>query len=173
MRTKKLTFMALLIAASLIVFVIEAQIPPLTAIPGIKIGLSNVFIVFTLWIMGAVPALTILVIRVLLGGFLIGQPATIIYSMVGGLLSLVISIVIKRLFKENTMWALSAIAGVLHNIGQLLVAVLVTGTPVILAYASVLIISGIIAGSFTGVCAQLVIKRLRRIGKLPWSNYVK
>ncbi len=173
MKTKKLTLMALLIAASLIVFVIEAQIPPLTAIPGIKIGLSNVFIVFALWTMGAAPALGILIIRVMLGGFLIGQPATIIYSMAGGLLSLIVSMGIKKFFNEITMWALSAIAGVLHNIGQLLVAAFVMGTAFILAYAPVLIISGIVAGSFTGICAQLVIKRLVKIKKLPLTDFDK
>ena len=173
MRTKKLALMALLTACALITFVIEAQIPPLTAIPGIKIGLSNIFTVFALWIMGPVSALGILTIRVILGGLLTGQPATIIYSMAGGILSLVVSIAVKRLFKEDSVWALSAIAGVLHNIGQLMVAVWVTGTAAITAYAPVLIISGIAAGSFTGLCAQLVIKRLRTIGRLPSSKYDK
>ncbi|MBE6948853.1 MAG: Gx transporter family protein [Ruminococcaceae bacterium] len=170
MKTRKITLMALLTAAALITFVIEAQIPPLTAIPGVKIGLSNIFTVFALWTMGPVPALCVLVVRVLLGGFLTGQPAAIIYSMAGGLMSLGVSIAVKRIFNENSLWALSAAAGVIHNMGQLLVAVWVMGTVTIAVYAPVLIISGIIAGSFTGLCVQLIMKRIRKIGKLPSST---
>lgn len=163
--------MALLTAAALITFIIEAQIPPLTVIPGIKTGLSNVFTVFALWTMGAAPAVCILMVRVLLGGFLTGQPATIIYSMAGGLLALCVSIIIKRAFRENTMWALSAVSGVLHNMGQLMTAVIITETTALFAYAPILIISGIIAGSFTGICAQLVIGRLTKSGLLPLSKH--
>lgn len=170
MKTKKLTLMALLVASALIVFVIEAQIPPLTAIPGIKLGLSNVFTLFALWTLGPLSALSVLIVRVLLGGFLTGQPAAIIYSMAGGLLSLLVSVGIKRFFKRNSIWALSAIGGILHNLGQLAAAIFVTGTTAIAVYAPILIISGIIAGCFTGLCAQLVINRLARIGKLPFFD---
>ena len=85
MKLKKLTFCAVLTAAALVTFVLESQIPPLTAIPGVKLGLANVFTLFALETLGAGWALALLLVRVLLGSIVTGQMTALIYSLSGGL----------------------------------------------------------------------------------------
>ena len=159
-RLQKLTRCALLTAAALVVFVIESQIPPLTAIPGIKPGLSNIFTLFALQVLGPGWAFSLLLIRVTLGSVITGQMMAFLYSMAGGLLAFAVMAVLRRM-PEKKLWVASVFAAMAHNIGQIAAAVAVTGTKEILYYLPVLLLSGIISGSFTGVCAQLVLTRLR------------
>lgn len=161
MKTKNLTKAALLTAVALIIFVIEAQIPPLTPIPGIKMGLSNVVTVFALFSLGPFYALVILLARVLLGSMFAGQMTALMYSLAGGLLAYLVSAALRPLFQERQVWVVSALAAVFHNIGQIAAAVWITGTPEIVVYLPVLIISGIVTGAFTGLCAQQLLLRLK------------
>ena len=166
-KLNKLTTTAILTAAALVVFVIEAQIPAFTSIPGIKLGLSNVFTLFTLYAVGVPWALALLLIRVLLGGLLTGQAAAILYSLAGGLLAFGAMLLGRKLLPEKQLWVVSVFGAIFHNIGQLAAAVAVTGTSEILYYLPVLLISGILTGAFTGLCAQLVLRRLRASRFLP------
>ena len=164
MKTKNLTTAALLTAVALIIFVIEAQIPPLTPVPGIKMGLSNVVTVFALFSLGPFYALVILLARILLGSMFAGQMTALMYSMAGGLLAYLVSAALRPLFKEHQVWVVSGIAAVFHNIGQIAAAVWITGTPEIVVYLPSLSISGIITGVFTGLCAQQLLLRLKNKG---------
>ena len=165
MTTRKLTKMALLTAVALIIFMVEAQIPNPVAIPGVKLGLANVVTVYALFALGWKEALMILVARVFLGSVFSGQMMTFFYALGGGLLCLASMAVLKKFVTEKQMWACSALGAVFHNLGQLIVAAFITKTAAVFAYLPLLIVSGILTGLFTGVAAQAVFLRLKKIVK--------
>lgn len=165
MKTKNLILTAILTASALVAFTIEAAIPPITPIYGIKLGIANVFTLFALYALGRRQASAVLFIRILLGSIFTGQLVSFIYSITGGVLSFVLMILLKRFFSLNRVWVLSVLSAVMHNIGQLLAAVLITGTAQIFYYLPVLLISGIIAGALTGLCAQLVLIRFKKLSE--------
>ena len=101
---RKLTFCAVLAAVALMLFVVEAQIPPLTAIPGVKPGLSNIVTVFAVFALGWSWALAILFVRILVGTLLVGQFVSLMYSLAGGLLAFLLAVIIRRFFTEKQMW---------------------------------------------------------------------
>ena len=162
--TKKITKAALLAAIAVIIFVIEAQLPPLTSIPGIKMGLSNVITILAVYALSPLYALAILLVRIVLGGLITGQVMAIAYSLAGGLAALFVCIILRQFIAASQMWAVSAVSAVFHNAGQIAAAVVITGTPAIVSYLPALIISGIIAGIFTGLCAQFAYSQLQRLG---------
>lgn len=162
MKTKKLILTAVLTASALVAFTIEAAIPPLTPIYGIKLGIANVFTLFALYALGTPQAAAVLFLRIILGSIFTGQMVSFIYSLAGGLLSFLLMVLLKRFFPLKQLWVLSVLCAVTHNIGQLLAAVLMTGTVQIMLYLPVLIAAGIVAGAFTGLCAQLVLIRINR-----------
>lgn len=163
MRVKRLVFTAILAAFALVSFVIEMQIPPLTPIYGIKLGVANVFTLFALYALGRKEALSVLVIRLALGTIFAGQVLSFIYSLCGGFLAFLVMILLKKFFPKKQMWALSAVAAVAHNIGQIIAAIFITGTIEIAFYLPVLVISGIIAGVLTGLCAQTVLLHIDKL----------
>lgn len=163
MKTKNLILTALIAAFALVAFAIEAAFPPITPIYGIKLGIANVFTLFALYSLGRWQAAAVLGIRITLGTIITGQAVSLVYSLCGGLLSFAIMILLKRYFPLKHLWALSVLCAVAHNAGQLTAAVFMTGTPLLWYYLPVLIISGIIAGALTGVCAQLVLIQLEKI----------
>ena len=154
-KLQKLTLAALLTAAGLVVFVIEAQLPPLTAIPGIKPGLSNVFTMLTLFWVGPGWALGTMLVRVSLGSLLTGQTMAFFYSLSGGFAAFLVMWALCKPLGEQKLW---------HNLGQMAAAVFISRTSAILYYLPVLLVSGIVTGIFTGLCAQLVSKRARQAG---------
>lgn len=162
MRAKKLTRMALLTAIALAIFAVEAQIPLPIPVPGIKLGLANVVTVAALYWMGAGPALGILVVRVVLGCLATGQVMAIFYSLAGGVLSWLVMLPLRHVVGQRQIWALSIVAAMAHNVGQILAAMVLTGTPQIVVYLPILLFSGMVTGLFTGIAAQLAIARLRR-----------
>ncbi|MDD5796046.1 MAG: Gx transporter family protein [Oscillospiraceae bacterium] len=165
MKTKKLVLTALLTAFALVAFTVEAAIPPITPIYGIKLGIANVFTLFALYSLGTSCAAAVQFLRIILGSIFTGQAVSFIYSMTGGALAFLLMVLLKKFFPLKQMWALSALCAVMHNTGQLAAAVLMTGTVQILCYLPVLLISGIISGAFTGSCAQLVLMRLQKQDK--------
>lgn len=157
---QRLTQLALLTALALIIFIIEAQIPPLTAIPGVKMGLANIITLVTLYRFGRRDALMVLLVRVFLGSVFAGQMMTLLYSLAGGLLCYAVTALLYTYIPQRRIWLLSMIGAVCHNIGQILVAIFVTATPEIVWYLPFLFLSGLISGCFTGLAAGYVLKRL-------------
>lgn len=153
---------SLLTAVALTIFVLEAQIPLPLPIPGLKLGLSNVVTVFALAVLGWKEALAIVLLRIVLGNLLIGQPLAMLYSLAGGLLSFLCMALILRVLKKHQLWICGVFGGIAHNIGQMAVAAAVTATPALWMYLAVLIPCGILTGAFTGLCAQLLRKMLFR-----------
>lgn len=163
MGTKRLTRMAILTAVALTIFVVELQLPNLTPIPGVKLGLANIITVYAMFALGGVDTLCILIARILLGSMFSGQMMALFYSLAGGLLCYLVMLVLHRLFTPKQIWICSVLGAVAHNLGQMAVAVLITRTPALLYYLPVLMISGIIAGAFTGLCAQFVVNKMSRL----------
>ncbi len=151
---------ALITAVSLIIFVIEAQLPSLTPIPGIKLGLANIAVLFALYALGPTSALFVLVLRIIMGGIFTGQMMAVLYSFAGGILAYLIELLLYKRLNKNHIWVVSVFGAIMHNVGQILVAILITSTVQLVVYLPVLIISGIITGAFTGLCAQFLLKRL-------------
>ena len=159
METRKVARMGLLLALSMILSYVETLIPAFVAVPGVKIGLANIVIVFALYTLGDMEAISLSLIRVLLSSLLFGSVLSLLYSFSGALLSLVGMVLMKKV-KFFSTTVVSVTGGVLHNLGQILVACLVLETDVLLYYLPVLILSGTITGAVIGIIASLVIKRL-------------
>ena len=165
MNVRKLTRMALLTAIALTIFMVEAQIPPLVPVPGVKLGLANIVTVFAVYTMGSREGALILTARIFLGAVFAGNFGTIFYSAAGGALAILTTIGLKRILTNKQLWVAGALGAVAHGIGQLAVAIAMTLTPGLLVYLPVLIISGIITGLFTGLCAQFLVNRGNEIWK--------
>lgn len=169
MKTRKLTTMALLSAIALTIFMVEAQIPVPVPIPGIKLGLSNIITIYAVFALGAGEAAAILFVRIFLGAVFAGNFSTIFYSLGGGALAILTTIGLKFVLKENQLWVAGCLGAIAHSIGQMIVAVWATGTPSLLIYLPVMIVCSIITGLFTGLCAQILVKR----GKHLWKTIFK
>ena len=160
MRTRRLTRDAMLTALALILYGVEAQLPPLTPLPGIKLGLANGVTAYAAFALSGGDAAAILAARVLLGTMLTGSASALIYSASGGLLSLAVLLGLRRVLSGEQVWVAGVLGAAAHNLGQVLAAMAVTRTPGLLAYLPLLLAAGMAAGLFTGLCAQLVLKRL-------------
>ncbi len=163
MKTKKLTRLALLTALALIIFIVELQFPDIIPVPGVKLGLANIITVYAVYKYKAGEVAMIVVTRVVLGSFFGGNISAMMYSMAGAMLCLAGMLLIKKIVPVNYIWLSSILGAMLHNTGQMIVAVLVTRTFSVASLYPFLIVSGCIAGAFTGLCAQLLVKR--NIGK--------
>lgn len=160
MDTKKLTKLALLTAVALMLFTVEAQLPPPLPIPGVKLGLANIVTVYVLFRFGARDALAVLLARVLLGSIFAGAAITLLFSLGGGLLCWLALLPLRRIVSPRQVWVCGVLGAVAHNIGQLAVCVAVYRTAAALAYAPALLLSGMAAGLFTGLAAQFLLRRL-------------
>lgn len=161
MDTKRITRLSLLTATALILFTVEAQIPPPVPVPGVKLGLANIITVYAMFRCGSADALLILLARVLLGSMFTGAVTALLFSLGGGLLCWLVMLVLHRVVTEQQLWVCGVIGAVFHNLGQMLVCVAVYRTRAVLVYLPALLLSGILAGAFTGLTAQFLLKRMR------------
>ena len=159
MKTKKLTLMALLTAIALTIFMIEAQIPPIVPLPGVKLGLANIITVFAVFALGPREAASILFCRIFLSAVFAGNFSTIFYSAAGGTLAILATILLRKVLTNKQLWVAGAIGAVAHSVGQVGMAIFITGTPGIIVYLPPLICISIATGCFTGLCAQFLVNR--------------
>lgn len=159
MKAKKIARLALLTAVALIIFIIELQIPNLIPIPGVKLGLANIVTVYAVYKYSAKETLAIVVTRVVLGSVFGGNISAIMYSMAGALLCLAGMLLIKRMIPLKYIWLSSILGAILHNTGQIIVAVIIMRSFAVISIYPFLLTAGCIAGAFTGLCAQFLIKR--------------
>ena len=157
MKTKRITVMAMCIALAMILSYVESQIPS-PGIPGVKLGLANIVVVFALYKLGWKEAVGISLLRVFLVSLLFGHAASLAYSASGAALSLVGMILLKKTDKLGSL-AVSVIGGVLHNAGQILMAWALMG-PNVVYYLPVLIASGTVAGVAIGVVSGIMVRRI-------------
>ena len=166
MKTRKLTQMALLSAIALTIFMVEAQIPALVPIPGVKLGLANIVTVFAVFAMGPKEAAAILFVRVFLGAVFAGNFSTIFYSAAGGTLAIVVTILLRKILTEKQLWVAGIMGAIAHSIGQMAMAVAITQTVGLVSYLPMMILCSIITGLFTGLCAQFMLDRGERVWKI-------
>ena len=140
---------------------VESQIPALVAIPGIKVGLPNLVIVFLLYRIGWKEAMIVSVIRTLLVSMLFGNIQLLTFSVAGAALSLASMILLKKTNWFSTI-TVSIVGGIFHNVGQIVAAIIWTQTAGIVTYLPVLLISGTIAGAVIGLVSGMLVERLKK-----------
>lgn len=157
--TKKISGIGLMIALAFVLSYIESMIPINIGIPGIKAGFSNIVVIFAMYVYGPFTAFGIAIVRIILVGFTFGSFASLMYSFAGGMLSFFVMFILKKadIFSVN---GVSVAGGVSHNTGQIIVAMLVLKTKLLIYYLPALIISGTVAGIIVGIVGGLLIKRI-------------
>jgi heptaprenyl diphosphate synthase len=149
---------------ALIIFTLEAQLPPIVPIPGVKLGLANVIILVVIMSCGVKDAFTVLILRIIMASIFSGQFIGFMYSLCGGIISLSVMSLASLVIKRDKLWVISVLGAIGHNIGQIAVAIFITGAVQIIGYFSILLVSAIITGFVTGIAAQLVMKRIELTG---------
>lgn len=159
MNVKRITQLALLTTIALIIFIIELRIPNLVPIPGVKLGLANIITVYAMYHFTTKETILIVFARILLGSIFGGNISAIFYSLGGAIFCLAGMLLFRRVIDEKYIWICSILGAVMHNAGQIAIAVLMMRTVVVASYLPFLMVSGCIAGAFTGICAQILIVR--------------
>lgn len=150
---KRVARAGILVALAFIFSYVELMIPFSIGIPGVKLGLANLVVLSCLFLLPEPEVLAILIARIFLAGFLFGNLASIVYALAGGILSFLIMIFFKKI-DHLSMVGISILGGVFHNIGQLIVAVLVVSNPNLFLYLPVLLIAGALSGALIGMVGK-------------------
>lgn len=161
MDTKKLTKLSLMTAISLIIFIIELRLPSLCPIQGVKLGLANIITVYAVYQFRPSEVAMMLFVRIVLGSIFSGNVSSFLYSISGGLLCLLGMLLLKRIIPKQYIWICSIIGAILHNTGQIIIAIILMGSISIITYYPILILSGCIAGLFTGISAQYLVNNFK------------
>jgi Predicted membrane protein len=159
MDAKKLARLALLATLALIIFMVEAQIPNPIPIPGAKLGLANIITVYAIFRYTAKETALMLFARILLSSMFSGNLMSLFYSLTGGLFCFLVMLLVKRALTLEQIWVCSILGSLAHNAGQILIAIIMTGSWRMIFYLPALILSGILAGLFTGLLAQYLVNR--------------
>lgn len=158
--SRKLAYLGLCTAVALILAYVEVLLPPLTsAVPGIKLGLPNIAIIFVLYRYGVRYAAMVSFVRIAVVSILFGNPMTFAYSAAGAILSLLVMAILRRMDVLSTV-GVSVAGGVFHNVGQILMAMWLLGTAELGYYLIVLAITGTVSGIFVGLCGGMAVKRI-------------
>ena len=175
MRTNKTTYrialVAILTAASLIVFVVENAFPPLI-LPGAKLGLANLFTLLALVILTPIDALFIFLIRAVLGNIITGNPSALLYSIPAGLIALAVSaILVRSCMDKLSIVSISVASAVIHNVVQNLVFCLTSGSTAVLSYTPYLAMLGVLSGVIVGLTAYFILRYLpTSVYERAWNN---
>ncbi len=162
MKTKKVATLELTNPLAMIMSYIEALVPLSFAVPGIKMGLANIVIIFVLYKLGTKEAILVSLIRVILVSLLFSNVMAMAYSIAGAVLSLSVMWLLKKTDKFSFV-GVSIAGGIMHNVGQIIMAVILLGTEQIALYLPVLIITGTVTGVVIGIVSGLVINRFKNI----------
>lgn len=160
--TAQVAFLGVYLAVSLILSYIETLIPVVIGIPGIKLGLANLCVLLILYTFGIPEAILINICRIIISGFLFGNMSMIMYSLAGALLSFLVMLI----FKKNKLFSIAGVSllgGVMHNIGQCIVASFAVSDIRVAFYLPILIISGAVTGYIIGMVCNLIIPNIDRI----------
>ena len=160
-RNEKLTKMAMLVALAMIFSYVESLIPINFGIPGMKLGVANLVTVTGLYFLELPEVFLVVVTRILLTGFLFGNGMSIIYSLAGGILSLLMMAVIKR-NNGFSVIGVSIMGGVSHNIGQIIVASIVVENLKLVYYLPALLIAGAVTGFIMGILSKKILPTIQK-----------
>ena len=159
-RNANIAFTGLCVALALVLAYVEILLQPLfPSIPGIKMGLPNIIIVFLLYRRGPLSAVAVSILRIFLVSMLFGNAMSLAYSLSGGILSLAVMILLKKSDLMSEL-GVSVAGGVTHNLGQILMAMLLLETASLGYYMAVLTVSGTIAGILVGLCGSILVKNI-------------
>ncbi len=160
--TGKIALRAMLVAVAFVLAWLEAQVPALIAVPGVKLGLTNLVVLIALYKLSWKDALVINLIRIVLVGFTFGNIFSLMYSISGGLISGIGMIVLKEVVHARLV-SVSITGALLHNLGQLIVAMIVLDTSSLFYYLVVLWIAGAVAGTLLGLICVPIVKSIKKI----------
>lgn len=156
---RKLTLLSVLTAAALILSYAESVLPPIfPTVPGIRVGLPNIVIIFVLYRMDVRSAISVSLVRIVIAALLFGSPISFVYSLAGAFLSLTVMALLKK-FNILSAVGVSVAGGIFHNMGQILAAMLLLQTVQIGYYFLILAITGTVSGLFIGLCGAFMIAR--------------
>ena len=160
---QKLTTLGLMTALALAVYGLEAALPAPLPIPGFRLGLANIITLALLRKYGLRDSALVLLARILLGALLFGQILSLLYSAVGGFCCLLTESLLEKLLQKRHLYLTGSAGGMIHNLGQLLVAVILTGSSAALVYLPYLIPLGILTGLFVGLCSHFLLQFLQKL----------
>jgi heptaprenyl diphosphate synthase len=150
---------AMLVALAMIFSYVESLIPINLGVPGIKLGVANLVTVTGLYILAPMEVLLVVILRVLLVGFMFGNGMSILYSLAGAALSMtVMTLMLKK--TSFSLIGVSVAGGVSHNIGQLIIAMLIVQNASVFVYAPALLVAGVAAGVVIGGLTNEILKRV-------------
>ena len=162
-RVKKTVVLAMFVTIALILAYVESLLPPVwAAVPGIKVGLPNIIIVAVLYSFGVKEACAVSFMRICIAALLFGTPLTLAYSFAGAFLSMIIMIICKKIDRFSTL-GVSVAGGVFHNLGQILLAMVIFERAEIGYYMAVLTVTGTLAGIFIGLAGAYFIKKVQQL----------
>ena len=160
---RRIALSGLLTSLMLVFGLIERQFPLPIAVPGVKLGLANSVLLYSLYMLGIRQSVVLMLLKALLSWLIYMNLSAMLYSLSGGVLSLIAMILVMRISGVSVI-GVSALGAVFFNVGQILAAMLVLNTPqLLLTYLPVLMISGVVTGVLTGMVAQMVMKHLRHL----------
>lgn len=163
--TKRIAMCGVMTALAMIFSYIESMIPIPLPVPGIKLGVANIAVITILYVLGVKEAVIINLLRIVLTSMLFGNFNSFLFSISGAILSLLIMIIMKKLDFFSYI-GVSVCGGIMHNVGQIIAAVFIMGSGVIVYYLPVLIISGVFAGVVIGIVSGIVAKRVKKISHM-------
>ena len=159
-KAQRIALSGLLTSLMLVFGFIERQFPLPVPVPGIKLGLANSVLLYALYMLGIRQSIVLMLLKALMSWLIYMNLSAMLYSFAGGVLSLTAMILISRM-KGVSVIGVSALGAVFFNVGQILMAAWILGTPqLIVTYLPVLMVSGVLTGILTGVIARLVMKHL-------------
>ena len=159
MKTKRIALLGLLTAVALTIFLVEAQLPPVLPVPGVKLGLANIVTVFTVFALGPGEGILVLAARIFLGAVFCGNFSSILYSAAGGACAIAVTIALRRILTRKQLFVAGCLGAMAHSVGQIVMAALVLGTVSVFVYLPVLLAVSLVTGLFTGLCAQFLVDR--------------
>lgn len=171
--TQRMTRLALLAAAAVVLGYMENIISAVMLLPpGIKLGLANTVLLYSIYLLGSGYTVCLMILKVVLTGFMSGNlAATFFYSMGGGVLSLTMMLLVKKLGGRSvSIVGVSVVGAVFHNVGQLLVAALILRTPGLMFYIFPLLIAAVITGVITGIAGRQIVRVLKLPGSDPFGE---
>ena len=168
-KSKRVAVCGVLTALAMIFSYIEALIPIPIGIPGVKLGIANIAIIAVIYIVGDADAVIVNFLRIVLTGILFGNFYSFLFSLVGGMLSVILMILFKKT-KKLSMVGVSIIGGVAHNVGQITAAVFLMDNVAIAYYLPVLMVAGVVTGIIIGYIGQLVTKRITVHFKVDYNK---
>lgn len=161
MKNKDIAYLGMLIALAFIFSYIETLIPFNFGVPGIKLGLANIVVIVALYTMGKKRAFFLSIVRILLVGITFGNISTMLYSLGGGIASYLVMVIAKKT-GVLSMKGVSILGGVFHNVGQIIVAMIILETKQLIYYLPTLMIAGTVTGFFVGLLGTMVTERIKK-----------